>query len=300
MLICCKIIQEKVVPIKNRFVGIFEHNLIQPFDMTWQKIPHHAIDHEQWFNCLLRRGAPVFAEFWYWQSITDQFEAWVKGDYEDVVAIPRSRKWGVIPTMRMPLYVKWLSGDPTFIAEQIQKFWGWRKVFVDFDNHQGKSHQVQVMRLNRDWAPSKELRKKLKKCEDAQYQIVEATWNDFSLMMEAHHPYAWPLVQRQTLQRLYEASKARGLGMLKGVWNGEQWLSIQFYIQSRDQMSLIQNVSHPEFRNDDPMAFLLSHIFKKAQNQSSTMYVNFMGSDHAGVAKYNQKFGAENLGYWEW
>ena len=226
------------------------------------------------------------------------FSAWVKGDYESVVALPTVKKWGIIPTMRMPLYIKWLVGEKEFMSIQLKRFWGWRKVFVPFETN-GTEHQVQILKLNSAWVPTKELKKKVRKCEEEKYVVSEASWSDFMHMMRDHHPYAWPLVQQQTLHRLYDAAHAQGKGKVVGVKKGDQWISLQIFVMSRDQVSLIQNVSDSAYRNHDPMTFLLCSIFESLKSTEMGKVINFMGSDHPGVAQYNKKFGAIDRSYWE-
>ncbi len=273
--------------------------MIKSSENSWKQIPVADIDSDRWDTCVAAMHAPVFAEFWYWQAIMPTFSAWVKGDYESVVAFPISKKWGLIPTMRMPLYIKWLVGEKEFMSIQLKRFWGWRKVFVPFESN-GNRHQVQVLKLNSDWALTKELKKKIRKCEDEQYVVSEATWIDFMHMMRDHHPYAWPLVQQQTLHRLYDAAHVKGKGKILGVKKGEHWIALQFFVMSREQVSLIQNVSDSAYRNHDPMTFLLCSIFDTLKSSAVEMEVNFMGSDHPGVAQYNKKFGAEDKLYCEW
>lgn len=268
-------------------------------DDTWKKIPLAEINADKWDHCIAAMRAPVFSELWYWQAVIPVFQTWVKGDYEEVLALPISRKWGIIPTMRMPLYVKWLVGNERKIAQHIRQFFGWKKVFVAFGSLKDPMHQFQALTLTADWSPSKELRKKIRKCEEAQYKIEEATWHDFFLMMRDHHPYAWPLVQQQALRRLFDAASSRGKGRIVGVKKDNQWLAMQFLVESRDQVSLVQNVSDPAFRNDDPMSFLLCSVFEAMKSESAKKLINFMGSDHPGVAQYNRKFGAEDRCYWE-
>ncbi len=269
-------------------------------DHNWRRIPLKDIDSVRWEKCIFQMKAPVFAELWYWKSINLEFETWVKGDYESVLALPVKKKWGIVPTMRMPLYIKWLVGDREFMSIQLKRFWGWRKVFVPFEIESKSKHNVQVLKLNFDWVPTKELKKKIRKCEEEQYVVTEASWSDFMHMMRDHHPYAWPLVQQQTLHRLYDAAHAKGKGKIFGVKKEEQWIALQFFVMSRDQVSLIQNVSDSAYRNHDPMTFLLCSIFDTLKSSVVEMEVNFMGSDHPGVAQYNKKFGAIDQAYWEW
>jgi hypothetical protein len=47
------------------------------------------------------------------------------------------------------------------------------------------------------------------------------------------------------------------------------------------------------------MPFLLNTLFAKWQAQSAHFYVNFMGSNNPGVARFNEKFGAHTAHYWE-
>ncbi|MFM9006385.1 MAG: hypothetical protein ACKOSR_12935, partial [Flavobacteriales bacterium] len=62
---------------------------------------------------------------------------------------------------------------------------------------------------------------------------------------------------------------------------------------------LIQNVVNPTLRSHEPMAYLLHSLFLKWQLESSSTRVNFMGSNNPGVARFNEKFGADNLNYWQ-
>jgi hypothetical protein len=117
--------------------------------------------------------------------------------------------------------------------------------------------------------------------------------------MQRFHPYPWPNIQQQTMQRLYEAASALGRGAICGVRMNNEWAAMQFYIHHRGRLYLIQNVVNPQLRSQEPMPWLLNHLFLHCRSIESETRVNFMGSSNPGVARFNEKFAAFNTTYFE-
>jgi hypothetical protein len=266
----------------------------------WRIVPIAKIDSEKWDACICRQNREVFSEYWYWEAVCNSWQAWVKGDYEDVLALPIERKWGLVPFMRTPLYVKWIEGDTEQLQLLIQAFFGFRRVHLPFEWKGANRKSFQLLMLLADWMPSKELTKNIRKAESQNPEFVESVdWTDFSAFMLKHHPYAWPDVQQKTMQKLYSKASSRGVGRIAGVKMNGQWAAMQFYIRDKSKAYLIQNVVPTELRSLEPMPFLLGTLLRQWQSNGDSVRVNFMGSNHAGVARFNEKFGAVNSYYWE-
>jgi hypothetical protein len=117
--------------------------------------------------------------------------------------------------------------------------------------------------------------------------------------MLKNHPYAWPAKQQHVMKSLYDAANTRDAGKIAGVRMNRQWAAMQFYIRTESKAYLIQNAVSMEFRNREPMPFLLNSLFRQWQKETGSITVNFMGSSNAGVARFNEKFGAKTIRYWE-
>jgi hypothetical protein len=74
---------------------------------------------------------------------------------------------------------------------------------------------------------------------------------------------------------------------------------MQFYIFHRSKAYFIQNVVVSSWRNSEPMSFLINRLFSEWQQSNEYVKVNFMGSANPGVARFNQKFGANSLLFWD-
>jgi len=267
----------------------------------WKLVPLSKIDANRWDSCVRSRNGEVFAEFWYWNAVCKSWQAWVKGDYEDVIALPIERKWGIVPFMRTPLYVKWLEGDATQLELLVQSFFGFKRVHIPFEMSSSQQRQIQLLHLDSSWTPSKELAKNLRKAESEHAELSDAVgWDEYHAFMLKNHPYAWPAKQQHVMKSLYEAANTRDAGKIAGVRINGQWAAMQFYIRTESKAYLIQNAVSMEFRNREPMPFLLNSLFMKWQADADSTTVNFMGSNNAGVARFNEKFGAVAQHYWEY
>lgn len=259
------------------------------------------VDADRWDSCVRSRNGEVFAEFWYWNAVCNAWQAWVKGDYEDVLALPIERKWGIVPFMRTPLYVKWLEGDAKQLELLIHSFFGFKRVHVPFEMSGAQQRQIQLLYLNPSWTPSKELAKNLRKAESEHADFIESVdWDEYRAFMLKNHPYNWPPKQQQVMKSLYDAAIARGFGKIAGVKMNGQWAAMQFYIRTESKAYLIQNAVSLDLRNREPMPFLLNALFMKWQAGADSTAVNFMGSNNTGVARFNEKFGAVSRHYWEY
>ena len=259
------------------------------------------VDADRWSSCVRSRNGEVFAEYWYWNAVCRHWQAWVKGDYEDVIALPIERKWGIVPFMRTPLYVKWLEGDAKQLELLIHSFFGFKRVHVPFDMKRAQQRAIQLLQLDSSWIPSKELTKNLRKAESEHADFIEGIdWNEYHAFMLKNHPYAWPAKQQQTMRQLYNAARERNVGKIAGVKMNGIWAAMQFYIRTESKAYLIQNAVSLDLRNRDPMPFLLNSLFRQWQAESISTTVNFMGSNNVGVARFNEKFGAVTQHYWEY
>jgi hypothetical protein len=266
----------------------------------WRLVPITKIDSNRWDACVRAHRRDVFSEFWYWSTVCSSWQAWIKGDYDDVIALPAERKWGIIPFMRTPLYVKWLEGDQVQLQYLIQSFFGFRRIHVRFEMKGAGKRSLQRMKLDAEWNPSRELAKNVRKAESENPEFISSVqWSEFSIFMKHNHPYQWPSVQQHVMQKLFERAVERGVGEIAGVKMHGQWAAMQFYIFDNSRSYLVQNAVSSEWRNREPMPFLLHTLFRQWQEQCALVSVNFMGSNNPGVARFNEKFGAETTHYWE-
>jgi Acetyltransferase (GNAT) domain len=266
----------------------------------WKLARVNTIDADRWDACVAARDGEVFSEYWYWNAVCSSWQAWVKGDYEDVMAIPTERKWGIIPLMRTPLYVKWIEGNEGQLNSCIRNFFGFKRIHTRFETAPALAHAVQILDLSPQWNPSKELVKNIRKAERENPELVTSvSWDDFHAFMHTFHPYAWPSVQQQRMHALFDAARQRGCGHIAGVKMNGQWAAMQFYIMRRGKAYLIQNVVSKNLRIQEPMAYLLHALFREWQHKQAFTRVNFMGSTNTGVARFNEKFGAETTYYYE-
>lgn len=266
----------------------------------WRLVAASNIDSTRWNECVRRHRRELFSEYWYWTAVCTSWQAWIKGDYEDVLALPIERKWGVIPFLRTPLYVKWIEGDTSQLKQLIHSFFGFKRVHVLFEIDGASQKSVQTLKLDKDWKPSRELAKNIRKSQSENPQFIDAvSWADFSQFMNQHHPYNWPAIQQQTMKSLYEASFEKGMGKIVGVKMHDQWAAMQFLLREESRAYLIQNAVSAEWRSREPMPFLLHTLFTQWQSQSAPVTINFMGSSNPGVARFNEKFGANTSFYWE-
>jgi hypothetical protein len=267
----------------------------------WRLVPVRKIDSDRWDACILKNQREVFSEYWYWSAVCESWQAWVKGDYEDVIALPIERKWGVVPFMRTPLYVKWLEGDQNQLQHVIHSFFGFRRIHVSFEMKGAMARNYQRLVIDATWSPSRELAKNIRKAGTENPRIIEhVDWEIFTDFMRQHHPYEWPSVQQSTMHRLFDAATGRGVGNIVGVKMNDDWAAMQFYIRDKSRACLIQNAVAPAWRNREPMPFLLNALFAEWQRPGTPVLVNFMGSNNPGVARFNEKFGAETHRYWEY
>ena len=267
----------------------------------WRLVPITKIDSNRWDACVRAHRRDVFSELWYWSTVCSSWQAWIKGDYDDVIALPIQRKWGIVPLMRTPLYVKWLDGDAKQLELLIHSFFGFKRVHVPFEMKGAHQRAIQLLHLDYSWTPSKELAKNLRKAESEHADFIEVIdWDEYHAFMLKNHPYAWPTKQQQTMRQLYNAASERNVGKISGVKLNGQWAAMQFYIYVESKAYLIQNAVSLDLRNRDPMPFLLNALFKQWQEETGTTTVNFMGSNNAGVARFNEKFGAVTKHYWEY
>ncbi len=262
---------------------------------NWKQMKREEIDDALWDACVLRNRGSLFSLSWYWDAVFPDWTGYVLGDYEQVIPWPRKLKWGWLPVLKTPLYVKWIEGDQMQLRLLLQRFVGLKKIHLENSFGKGKMRKVQMLKLGANWKRSKEVDKNHRKCIQLDGVLeTDVAWSEFELVMQNHHPYKWKGHTAEVMKRLYEAAKQRGEGKIIGVKVKGQWAAMQFLIADDRQICLIQNVVPNEMRNTAAMTFLLVEIFESALRERETSLVNFMGSEVESVARFNKKFGAED------
>ena len=72
--------------------------------MKIKHLKHAEIDVEKWDNCISQASnSLVYAESWYLNVVSPNWEALVGGDYEYVMPLPKKRKFGVPFLVQPPL-----------------------------------------------------------------------------------------------------------------------------------------------------------------------------------------------------
>ena len=266
----------------------------------WKLLPHKKIDAALWDACVERQDGELFSEAWYWNAVCKSWKGWVLGNYEAVIPWPVQHKFVVFPTLKTPLYVKWIQGDEAKIREALSQFRGIKKLHLQFEGKKCIEKKVQLLELSQLWLPSQELAKNLRKAEKFNpVWVPQVGWTEFQECMRRNHPYPWPNIQQQTMQHLWEVASSLGRGAICGVRINNELAAMQFFIYSRNRIYLIQNVVNAQLRSHEPMPWLLNHLFTQFRNSESLTRVNFMGSSNPGVARFNEKFGAKTISYWE-
>ncbi|MEY2938629.1 MAG: hypothetical protein RL062_1218 [Bacteroidota bacterium] len=267
---------------------------------TWVLLANDQIDRSRWDACVMRHQKSLFSLSWYWDAVFPHWSGYVLGDYESVIPWPKKLKWGFLPVLKTPLYVKWLEGDSVKLDLEVQRFFGVKKIHLGNSTLPGKKRVVQLLELDVHWTRSKELEKNYRRCVNHGGQYVEhVAWNAFEQMMLRYHPFDWKGQPQAIMRRLFENSSALGFGKIVGVKVGEEWAALQFVIEKDGEMCLIQNVVPSDLRHTAGMTLLLIELFERALSNQKSIRVNFMGSENENVAKFNRKFGAVDRDYSE-
>lgn len=272
---------------------------------------HHEIDKKVWDNCINEfPNGLVYAQSWYLDIVSPQWEALIEDDYRSIMPLPVKRKL-FVPYLFKPDFVQQLGIfsermiTETLVLEFVSRIpRKFLKIEFNFNTNNLVSNRFDFLNrtnyeldLNGEYVhinsnynenTRRNIRKASTNCSIASSGDIEEFVRLFSL--NAKETIALT-VQKQLIQiiRIALERQAGEIIMARDVQNNI--VAGTFFLRTLGRIIYLVSFTSPEGSSVSPMFLIVDEIIKKYAGQS--LLLDFEGSMIPGVARFFAGFGAK-------
>lgn len=285
--------------------------------MSIRYIKNEDLDTARWDTCI-QESMPslLYAYSWYLDLVCDNWDALVLGDYEAVMPIPFTKKFGfklaVHPPFCQQLGVFSRSAlNETLVKDfltALPKQLHWVHLHLNYHNHLQSGvnqHANYVLDLMPDMDGLKEhfessVIRSIRKSEKSSCALLEGV--DHKSIMELvnwqNKDKNMGLSSRslQKLGQLIPVCTQKGVLISIGLYSPMNHLcAVGIFLKDRQRLYYLVGASDEVGREYAGMPRILMHLIEKYVGRGYTL--DFEGSEIPGVARFFKKFGARNSPY---
>lgn len=287
-------------------------------------LTHNQIDTQRWDDCIAQSpDGLVYAWSWYLDVVHPDWEALVEEDYETVMPLTGSKKYGInylfqpFFTQKFGVFSKNEASKEKI--EQFLKAIPEKFKFAEFRISGGIkgvkgingaaiiNHRNIELALNQDYSVIAEnyhsnTKRNLTKAQKQGLTIVESA--EPSVIIELFRKNRgkeikqWGDKEYNRLLNLVEAAKNHDACLVLGVQNTDnQIIAGAFFMTSHNKIVFLFSGSDESNKELHGLSFLLDFVI---ENYSGTDFIlDFEGSDNDGLARFYMGFGGEEKYYQE-
>ena len=280
--------------------------------MKIKYLPHTEINFQKWDVCIQSAfNSLVYAESWYLDIVSPNWEALVSGNYEYVMPLPVKKRYSFSFLTQPPLTQQLGVFSSHNIDEDILEHFIKKIPYKSYHlylNEQnlyskGLKQPNFILNLNRNYEAvfslySTNTKRNLKK---AQHYYIEIKANlSASDFLEFYHSIKknYNELSKTKLNTLVQESLKRKKMTIYGVYNEENKLiSALCLLHSRQRLVYLLPVSSNEGKENLAMFKVVDEIIRNYENKN--VILDFEGSKIENIAHFYQGFGAEKRFYYE-
>lgn len=275
-------------------------------------LTHNQIDKQRWDECLAQSpDGLIYAWSWYLDVVHPDWEALVENDYEAVMPLAGSRKFG-INYLFQPFFTqkfgvfskKEVSEDKIeeFLEAIPDKF-----EFAEFrlNGVKGLNHRNIELDLSPEYSVlagnyhsntkrnlAKAKKEGLTIVEDAQPSVIIELFRK-NRGKDIKH---WGDTEYERLLNLVETAKSHGKCLVLSAQNADnQIVAGAFFMMSHNKIVFLFSGSDESNKENHGLTFLLDYVIKKYSGTQNIL--DFEGSDNNGLARFYKGFGGEETTY---
>jgi len=272
--------------------------------MKIRHLTHSEINLQNWDRCILNAdNSLVYAESWYLDIVSPNWEALVADDYEYVMPLPVKRKYGISFLVQPPLTQQLgvFSSHPIdekMVKKFIKKI-PYRSYDLNFNAHnpsiKGTDHPNFVLDLSRKYDAifdeyATNTKRNIIKTQQYYYEIK--TVMPAHKFLEFYHTVEkkYKELPQTILDQLVQESLKRGAATIFGAYNADQKLiSAVLLLHSHKRLIYLLPVSNQEGKEVLAMFKIVDIIIKNHSN--SNCVLDFAGSNAKNIARFYVSFG---------
>lgn len=278
------------------------------------------IDHEKWDECINSSfNGNAYALSWYLNFAHPEWEALVDGDYETIMPLPVSRKFGMSYVLQ-PFFIQQLG-----VFSKTKLYSGKIKEFLDAIPSKVKYLDLNLNIHNKTDGLNLNLTKNRNYMLDLvlDYESLKSNYSDNNKrnlnkalknqlqLLKNIKPVELINLFREnkgselktytdedykTLERIIYMSMHKGVGFVYGVYDAENQLcAAAFFLRHRNSLIFLFSGSNERARQNRAMFFLVDSIIKN--NSPSPVTLDFEGSNDDNLARFYRGFGAKEVYY---
>ena len=261
----------------------------------------------------------VYAYSWYLDIVHENWNAIVEGDYERVMPIPASEKWG-IPYIFQPFFVQQLGVfSKTILSPEIVQAFirnipkKYRLVDINlnsyntldssnFDIIPNKNHVLDLINkyttLSGKYATNtkRNLKKSLKYNLSLIKGIKPETLIQLFKTNKGKEVKNWGETEYQRLHRLMYMAIYKGRGLVYGVFDARNQLCAgAFFLKSHNRLIFLFSATNQQAKETAAMTFLIDSVIREFA--PGKLVLDFEGSNNANLARFYKGFGAKEVTY---
>jgi len=280
--------------------------------MEIKHFKHSEIDRQKWDACIQNACNPlVYAESWFLDIVSPNWEALVLDDYEYVMPLPVKRKYGlsflVQPPLTQQLGVFSAHTIEECIVESFIQKLPYCSYHLDFNEQNSlrkgiKQHNF-ILNLKEDYSTifskySTNTKRNVKKTEFYSFEIkTDVSANDF---LEFYHNTEknYAVAPDAKVNQLIRESIQKNRITIYGAYNSEHLLIAALcLLHSFNRLIYWLPMSNKEGKETSAMFKIVDTIIQK--NANSNLMLDFYGSNVQSIARFYEGFGAKLTYYYE-
>ena len=280
--------------------------------MKIKHLTHNEIDTQKWNVCIQNACNPlVYAESWYLDIVSPNWEALVLGDYEYVMPLPVKKKYGISFLVQPPLNQQLGVFSANKIDENMMECFirkiPYRSYHLDFNEQnvygKGIKQPNYILNLDNDYqalssAYSTNTKRNLKKANNFNIEIkTNLPINDF---LEFYHTTEknYGVAPSVKVNNLIPEALKRNRMTIYGAYNVDnQLISALCLLHSSQRLIYLLPVSNEEGKDRLAMFKIVDELIQNHANSNSIL--DFEGSKIDKIARFYEGFGAELKFYYQ-
>ena len=282
-------------------------------------LKNRQIDKDKWDNCIKNsQNGLIYGYSWYLDIVCPKWEALITDDYEYVMPLPRAKK-KLLNYLYQPLFFQKISIFSKIIISKtistkflnsIPKKYKIIDIGLDInfddkiDSFSIKKRTNYELDLNNEYSVlyknySKKHKKNLRKTNQGNYKFIKS--NDIIEFIKIKKTdIKFNIVKNKSqyiskLEKIFTYSLENKIGELFFAISSKNKYQAAIFVVKIQKHILKFTARTPEGRKNSLGFFIHDKIIEYYSNQNN--YLDFIGSDLEGVARFNKGFGSKKTNY---
>lgn len=278
------------------------------------------IDYEKWDACIANAvNGLVYASSWYLDLVHDGWEALVENDYERVMPLTGTKKYGIeylfqpYFTQQLGVFSKSMLHAETvkLFIENIPSMYKFSEFNLNSFNkvedvncevYSNKNHILDLINEYSKTASkySTQTKRNLKKSHQHGLSLMKHIKPEIVIKLFRENRGKtigkWNESHYQTLNHLMHVAIYKRKGMVYGVFTEHNELTVgAFFLKEKNRLTFLFSGANEVAKKTSAMTFLIDSVIQ--EHTPKQMVLDFEGSNDTNLARFYKGFGAKEIDY---